>query len=136
MIVWTVAVRSWDEAIQYRKGMGTETTHWRVGTQGMTCSTRCAAVCAMRPPRTRRAKPPPLAAESEQQLVVAGVTAQSHKAVREDAALQVVVQFAFHISGQASGVGIGVERGEKGLQMIGNDVIEHSGARIAWHIRG
>src|SRR5215813_10337542 len=50
MIVWTFAVRSWDAAIQYRKGTGTDTTHWRVGTQGMTCSTRQAAVWAMRRP--------------------------------------------------------------------------------------
>ena len=50
MIVWTVAVRSWDTAIQYRKGTGTDTTHCRVGTQGMTCSTRWAAVWAMRRP--------------------------------------------------------------------------------------
>jgi hypothetical protein len=27
--------------------MGTDTTHWRVGTQGMTHSTRCAAVLAL-----------------------------------------------------------------------------------------
>src|SRR5215831_19784531 len=40
LIVWTVAVRSWDAAIQYRKGIGTETTHWRVGTQGRTHVTR------------------------------------------------------------------------------------------------
>ena len=39
--------------------------------------------------------------------------------MREDAALQIVVQFAFHIGGQACGIGIGVERGEKGLQMVG-----------------
>ena len=51
------------------------------------------------PPGTRRTKPPPLAAEGEQQLVVAGVTAQPQKAVREDAAPHVVVQFAFHIGG-------------------------------------
>jgi hypothetical protein len=44
MIVWTCAVRSCKEAIQYRKGTGTDTTHWRVGTQGITRSTRCAAV--------------------------------------------------------------------------------------------
>jgi hypothetical protein len=50
MIVWTVAVSSWDAAIQYRKGTGTDTTHCRVGTQGMTCSTRWAAVWAMRRP--------------------------------------------------------------------------------------
>ena len=48
MIVWTLAVRSCEAAIQYRKGMGTETTHGRVGTQGMTHSTRWAAVWAMR----------------------------------------------------------------------------------------
>src|SRR5919198_986067 len=48
MIVWTLAVRSWDAAIQYRNGIGTETTHWRVGTQGMTHVTRWAAVWAMR----------------------------------------------------------------------------------------
>src|SRR4029450_13217453 len=50
MMVWTWAVSSWDAAIQYRRGTGTDTTHWRVGTQGMTCSTRWAAVCAMRRP--------------------------------------------------------------------------------------
>src|SRR5215813_12499073 len=48
MIVWTCAVSSWDAAIQYRNGIGTDTTHWRVGTQGMTHSTRWAAVWAMR----------------------------------------------------------------------------------------
>ena len=28
--------------------MGSDSTHWRTGTRGMTWSTRCAAVCAMR----------------------------------------------------------------------------------------
>jgi hypothetical protein len=54
----------------------------------------------------------------------------------EDAALQVLIQFAFHIRGQASGVGIGVERGQKRLQMISDDAIEHGGTRIAWLIHG
>jgi len=31
-----------------RSGMGSDSTHWRTGTRGMTLSTRCAAVCAMR----------------------------------------------------------------------------------------
>src|SRR5262249_4841744 len=48
MIVWTWAVRSCEAAIQYRKGTGTDTTHWRVGTPGMKHSTRCAAVWALR----------------------------------------------------------------------------------------
>ena len=31
-----------------RRGIGSDRTHWRIGTWGMTWSTRCAAVCAMR----------------------------------------------------------------------------------------
>ena len=31
-----------------RSGIGSESTHWRTGTWGMTWSTRCAAVCDMR----------------------------------------------------------------------------------------
>src|SRR5712691_12056744 len=50
MIVWIFAVNSFDEDIQYRKGIGTDTTHFRVGTQGMTHSTRWAAVWAIRRP--------------------------------------------------------------------------------------
>jgi hypothetical protein len=50
MMVWTLAASSCEDAIQYRKGIGTETTHRRVGTQGMTHSTRCAAIWAMRRP--------------------------------------------------------------------------------------
>jgi len=56
--------------------------------------------------------------------------------MRQDAALQVVVQFTLHIGGQAFRISIGVKGGEKGLQMVGNDVIEYGGARITWHIRG
>jgi hypothetical protein len=63
----------------------------------------------MRPPGTRRTQPPPLAAEGQQQLLVAGVTAQPEEPMCEDAALQIVVQFAFYIGGQTSGVGISVE---------------------------
>ena len=36
--MWTFAVRSCEEAIQYRKGTGTEMTHWCVGTQRTTWS--------------------------------------------------------------------------------------------------
>jgi hypothetical protein len=39
MMIWTFVVSACEEAIQYRKGTGTETTHWRVVTQGMTRST-------------------------------------------------------------------------------------------------
>src|SRR5947207_496529 len=50
MMVCTCAVRSRDDDIQYRKGIGTDTTHYRVGTQGITHSTRWAAVWAKRAP--------------------------------------------------------------------------------------
>src|SRR6266496_689042 len=36
--------------VQHRNGIGTKTIHWRVGTQGITRSTRWAAVWAMRWP--------------------------------------------------------------------------------------
>src|SRR4029453_17259088 len=69
------------------------------------------------PTGTRRPKPPALAAEWEQQLLVARVTAQPEETMRQDAALQVVVQFTLHIGGQAFRISIGVKGGEKGLQI-------------------
>jgi hypothetical protein len=71
MIVWTVAVRSCEEAIQYRKGMGTETTHCRVGPQGMTCSTRWAAIWAMRRPAHDGQNPRRCAARPQQEASAA-----------------------------------------------------------------
>ena len=50
IIVRTFAVSSCDGAVRQRKGIGTDTTHCRVGTQGITCSTRWAAVWAIRWP--------------------------------------------------------------------------------------
>jgi hypothetical protein len=52
----------------------------------------------------------------------------------QDAALQIVVKFAFHISRQACGIRISIARGEKGLEMVRNDFIEHRAARIAWFV--
>jgi hypothetical protein len=40
------------------------------------------------------------------------------------------------IGGQASGVGISLERSQKGLQMVRDHSIEHGVARIVWDIRG
>ena len=67
---------------------------------------------------------------------MAGVTAQPQKAMGQDTALQVVVEFTFHVGGEASGVRIGVERGEKRLQMIGHHLVEQRLARIMWCIHG
>jgi hypothetical protein len=73
-------------------------------------------------------------AEGQEHLVRTGVTAQAYKAVGQDAALQVGVELLHHIIGQAFGGGIGREGGQKGFEMLGNDLVEDSLARIAWHI--
>src|SRR6266705_2555802 len=78
---------------------------------------------------TRGTKPAPLATERHQQLVVAGVTAQAEKPVREDATPQIVIKFTFHISREASGLGGVMVRGEEGLQVLRNHVVEHRMAR-------
>jgi hypothetical protein len=41
----------------------------------------------------------------------------------EDAALQIVIKFSFHIGGQAFGSGISIERGEKSLRVFHNHVV-------------
>jgi len=58
---------------------------------------------------TRRAKPAPLAAEGQQQLFRARVTAQAQKAMGEDATLQVGVKLPLDIRGQAGGLGVRVQ---------------------------
>jgi len=61
------------------------------------------------PGRTRGTKPAPLAAEGQQQLFRARVTAQAEKAMGQDTALQIGVKFTFHIRRQACRIGVGVE---------------------------
>src|SRR5215472_17538155 len=77
MIVWTCAVSSWDAAIQYRKGTGTDTTHWRIG-PGDDPRNQVGGGLGHAPTGTRRTKPPALAAEWEQQLLVARAGEQRH----------------------------------------------------------
>ena len=50
----------------------------------------------------------------------------------ENAALQVIIKFALDIGGQTLRVRIGVEGGEKGLQMVCDNMIEYGLTRIAW----
>ena len=90
----------------------------------------CGGLCHA-PASTRRTKPAPLATEGQQHLVLAGITAQSEKAMGQDAALQVVVQFVLHIGRPACGILSSLARGEKGLEMVCNHGIEHRAARIA-----
>src|SRR5919109_1992248 len=88
------------------------------------------------PAGTRRTKPAPLATAGQQQLLVTGVTAQAEKAMGENAALHIVVKLTSYIRRQACGIGVGVERGEKGLEMVRDHFIEHRVARIAWCVGG
>src|SRR5262245_3189163 len=85
---------------------------------------------------TRGTKPAPLATERHQQFVVAGVTTQAEKPVREDATPQIVIKFTFYISREASGLGVVVERGEEGLQVLRDHVVEHRAAGIPRCIGG
>src|SRR5262245_50335830 len=85
---------------------------------------------------TRRTKPAPLATERHQQLVVAGVTAQAEKAVRQDATPQIVRKFTFHIRREARGLGVVTARGEEGLQVLGNHMVEHRLAGIPGCVGG
>src|SRR5262249_25734324 len=82
------------------------------------------------PAGTRGTKPPPLATEGHQQLVVARITAEPEQPVRQDTAPQVVVKFPFHIGGEAGRLGVVMQRGEKGLQVRRDHVVEHRAAGL------
>src|SRR6266446_10869743 len=58
------------------------------------------------------------------------------KAIDHDITLQIVTKLALHIGGQALGIGVGVERGEKGLGMVRDHLVEHRPARITWFVGG
>ena len=55
--------------------------------------------------------------------------------MRENTTLQIVIEFPFHIGREASGVRIGVERGEKRFQMSGHDLVKQRLARL-WQGQG
>ena len=72
-------------------------------------------------PGTGVAQPAPLATEHEQQILVAGVTAQPQRAMGQDTALYVIVEFVFHIGREtagcgAAGGGCGATTGRKALR--------------------
>ena len=56
-------------------------------------------------PGSRGAKAAPLAAEGQQQLLLAGVTTEPQKAVRQDTTPHIVVKCALDIGGQACSLG-------------------------------
>ena len=54
----------------------------------------------------------------------------------EDTTWQIIVKFAFYISGQAFGIGVVVERGEKGLQVFRDHLVEDCAARVTGFVGG
>ena len=65
-----------------------------------------------------------------------GVTAQADKAMGQDAALQVGVKFVNDIIGQACGDGIGRDGGQKGFEMVGDDLVENCATGVSRLVRG
>jgi hypothetical protein len=49
---------------------------------------------------------------------------------------QIGIKFTCHIRWQARSLGVGVECGEKGLEMVGNHGIEHRAAGVPGFIGG
>jgi hypothetical protein len=47
----------------------------------------------------------------------------------QDATLEIIVELALHVVGQAFGIGIVIEGGKKGLQVFRDHFIEHGTAR-------
>ena len=88
------------------------------------------------PARTGGTKSPSLTAEGQQDLLIAGLTSQAQEPTGQDATLEILVKLALHVVGQAFGVGIVVKRGEKGLQVFRDHVVEHGAARIAGFVGG
>lgn len=76
------------------------------------------------PASTRGAKPTFLTAERQHHLVRTAITAQAYKAVGQNTALQVGIKFLDDIIGQALGSGIGREGGQKGFEMLRDDLVE------------
>jgi hypothetical protein len=76
------------------------------------------------PTGTRGAKAALFATEGQQYAVGTRVTAQAHKAVGQDATLQIGVKLLLHVRRQAFGGGIGREGGQKGLQVLSDDLVE------------
>ena len=85
---------------------------------------------------TGRAKPAAPATEGHQQLLLAGVTAQAEKPVRQKATSQIVVKLASDLGRQAHGIWSSLARGEQGLQVLCDHVVEHRAAGIPRYVGG
>ena len=61
-------------------------TRWLIFVMTAAISASVGGGLGHAPPGTRRTKPPPLAAEGQQHLMLAGITAQPQKAMGQDTA--------------------------------------------------
>src|SRR5690606_18031313 len=78
------------------------------------------------PRRATRAQTTSLATERDDDLVVAGLAADTREAVREDAAPQIGRELALDVPWEATAVRIGVAQlGEKGLRMARDQLVQH-----------
>jgi hypothetical protein len=88
------------------------------------------------PACTRRAKAAPLPTAGQQDLFLATGTSQTEESMRQDATASIVVKCALHRGGQACGIGVVVERGEKRFEVCRDDVGENRTPRIPWFVGG
>src|SRR5262245_7273835 len=78
----------------------------------------------MRPARPRGTKAAPLTTACQQDLLLAGLTSQAQQPMGQETAREISVNLALHISWQALGIGVVVERGEKRFQMCRAHVVD------------
>ena len=97
--------------------MGNDSTHWRTGTWGMTCSTRCVAFCAMgraphdgQNPRLLQLKATSLSCPQSPQR-------RRCEAVRQDAAFEEGGELPLHELRQV-GAGGSFDVGEEGRGVL------------------
>jgi hypothetical protein len=86
------------------------------------------------PPTARRAKPPPLARERNQDLVLAFVAPETGEATGEDTARQVLAQLAFDEGGQPLAGAAEPPLLEEALEVLEQDVMQHAGLGLAAHV--
>jgi hypothetical protein len=103
--------------------MGSENTHWRTGTCGMTWSTKCAAVCDMRRAPHDGQKPRRLQLKARSLSWPHSPRQQPQEAVRQDAALEEGVEPVLDESRQfRSGAGLGV--GDETGRMLPHQAVQ------------
>src|SRR5215470_16884346 len=119
----TARLTPWFHAIWYRSRYGTVRTHCRTGTHGSTASTRCAARSVIRRPPQLGHHARPLHENGTRCSATHAL--ESRHAVLEHAARQELPELAFDELRQARAVAGLRHRAQEGLQVLGDDLVEH-----------